>query len=133
MLSDEEIIQIAADTKTGEPGLHGYTLPISFAREVERAVLAKVSQRVSHEFKNFHRLLCERFDYCHDPVDWTRDQISLIEHIAANAMPAHKQEPVAYAEYQGCLSGVHVRMLANAPKEFTGYLYVAPHKVAPKP
>jgi hypothetical protein len=46
MLSDEEIIQIAADTKTGEPGLHGYILPISFAREIERAVLAKASQQV---------------------------------------------------------------------------------------
>jgi hypothetical protein len=35
-----------------------------------------------HEFKNFHRLLCERFDYSHDEVDWKRDQISLIEWIA---------------------------------------------------
>jgi hypothetical protein len=34
------------------------------------------------EFKNFHRLLCERFGYAHDPVDWRRDQLSLIEHIA---------------------------------------------------
>lgn len=34
------------------------------------------------EFKNFHRLLCERFGYGHDPVDWQRDQLSLIEHIA---------------------------------------------------
>jgi hypothetical protein len=34
------------------------------------------------EFKNFHRLLCERFGYVHDPIDWRRDQLSLIEHIA---------------------------------------------------
>ncbi len=34
------------------------------------------------EFKNFHRLLCERFGYGHDPLDWWRDQLSLIEHIA---------------------------------------------------
>ncbi len=37
----------------------------------------------THHFKNFHRLLCERFDYCHDEVDWRRDQLSLIEHIAS--------------------------------------------------
>lgn len=35
------------------------------------------------EFKNFHRLLCERFGYVHDPIDWKRDQISLIEYIAS--------------------------------------------------
>ncbi|WP_186214827.1 hypothetical protein [Burkholderia gladioli] len=34
------------------------------------------------DFKNFHRLLCERFGYVHDEVDWQRDQLSLIEHIA---------------------------------------------------
>lgn len=36
----------------------------------------------SHNFKNFHRLLCERFGYTHDGKDWRRDQVSLIEHIA---------------------------------------------------
>jgi|GEM_PF-4718274 len=34
-------------------------------------------------FKNFHRRLCERFGYCHDEIDWQRDQVSLEEHIAA--------------------------------------------------
>jgi len=34
------------------------------------------------QFKNFHRLLCERFGYTHDEKDWKRDQLSLIEHIA---------------------------------------------------
>lgn len=36
----------------------------------------------THAFKNFHRLLCERFDYAHDDIDWRRDQVSLIEHVA---------------------------------------------------
>jgi hypothetical protein len=50
--------------------------------------LSKESIRLLNEiddgdFKNFHRLICERFDYGHDPVDWKRDQLSLIEHIAA--------------------------------------------------
>lgn len=36
------------------------------------------------EFKNFHRLLCERFGYHHDDVDWKRDQLSLIEHMATD-------------------------------------------------
>lgn len=40
-----------------------------------------------HEFKNFHRNLCERFDYCHDEKDWQRDQVSLIEHIARKVSP----------------------------------------------
>lgn len=34
------------------------------------------------EFKNFHRLLCDRFGYVHDEQFWWRDQLSLIEHIA---------------------------------------------------
>ena len=34
------------------------------------------------EFKHFHRLLCERFGYAHDEIDWKLDQLSLIEHIA---------------------------------------------------
>ncbi|MGB8420184.1 hypothetical protein [Paraburkholderia sp.] len=42
----------------------------------------------AHAFKNFHRLLCERFDYVHDDKDWRRDQLSLIEHIARLAGPA---------------------------------------------
>lgn len=33
-------------------------------------------------FKNFHRLLCDRFDYSHDPIHWRRDQLILIEDIA---------------------------------------------------
>lgn len=41
----------------------------------------------SHGFKNFHRLLCERFSYTHDEKDWRRDQLSLIEHIAAQSAP----------------------------------------------
>lgn len=42
-----------------------------------------------HAFKNFHRLLCERFGYSHDEKDWRRDQLSLIEFIAAKiASPA---------------------------------------------
>lgn len=36
-----------------------------------------------HSFKNFHRLLCERFGYFHDDQDWQRDQLSLIEYIAS--------------------------------------------------
>lgn len=35
-----------------------------------------------HDFKNFHRQLCERFGYSHDERDWRRDQVSLIEWIA---------------------------------------------------
>ena len=37
---------------------------------------------MSDDFKNFHRLLCERFGYVHDEKDWQRDQLSLIEWIS---------------------------------------------------
>lgn len=44
------------------------------------------------DFKNFHRNLCDRFGYHHDPVDWKRDQVSLEEHIAGrmNELRAEK-------------------------------------------
>jgi hypothetical protein len=35
------------------------------------------------QFKAFHKMLCERFDYGHDDKDWKRDQVSLMEHIAS--------------------------------------------------
>ncbi len=41
------------------------------------------------KFKNFHRLLCERFNYPHDEQFWWRDQVSLIEHIAASIATAN--------------------------------------------
>lgn len=43
-------------------------------------------ERQHAEFKNFHRLLCERFGYVHDEKDWKRDQLSLIEWIATHRM-----------------------------------------------
>lgn len=35
-----------------------------------------------HAFQNFHRSLCARFGYTHDPVNFRRDLVSLEEHIA---------------------------------------------------
>lgn len=51
-------------------------------REEELGYARGVRDRTA-EFKNFHRLLCERFGYGHDNLDWQRDQLSLIEHIAS--------------------------------------------------
>ena len=48
----------------------------------DRDALKSELASVRGEFKNFHRNLCERFDYFHDERDWKRDQISLEEHIA---------------------------------------------------
>jgi hypothetical protein len=45
-------------------------------------VRADAYDDLRHAFKNFHRLLCERFGYGHDEKDWQRDQLSLIEWIA---------------------------------------------------
>lgn len=47
------------------------------------------------DFKNFHRLLCERFGYVHDEKDWERDQVSLIEYIAQCKC---KHKPVGIAD-----------------------------------
>lgn len=55
---------------------------------------AAPTQDSDHQFKNFHRVLCERFGYTHDEVDWKRDQVSLIEWIAKQVKPAAPvQEP----------------------------------------
>ena len=60
-----------------------------------------------HEFKNFHRQLCERFGYTHDEVDWKRDQISLIEWIAKQVKPAAPvQEPVAWMHVMDNTEGI---------------------------
>ena len=64
------------------------------AATVIRQALADAEQPApaqEHEFKNFHRLLCERFEYTHDERDWKRDQISLIEWIAKMVTPAPAQ------------------------------------------
>ena len=46
-----------------------------------------------HEFKNFHRVLCERFGYTHDEFDWKRDQVSLIEWISKQVAPEALTQP----------------------------------------
>jgi hypothetical protein len=82
----------------GASGLHACTgQPIRPWTEQEKRDVVTAMQRIvdreatpqrapgvddTHAFKNFHRLLCERFDYAHDDIDWRRDQVSLIEHVA---------------------------------------------------
>jgi hypothetical protein len=65
--SDQAVIRHALGLETAPPAAPA---PVKAADESLNA------------FKNFHRLLCERFDYVHDHRDWQRDQLSLIEHIA---------------------------------------------------
>lgn len=60
--------------------------------------LQKRLAATEHEFKNFHRLLSERFGYVHDEKDWKRDQVSLIEWIAKRT--AH--EPPSQASNELC-------------------------------
>jgi len=69
--------------------------PAAQAQEPHISVMPAEQER--HEFENFHRALCERFGYCHDPVDWKRDQVSLIEHIAS-LIPASTPEQRIEAE-----------------------------------
>jgi hypothetical protein len=57
-----------------------------------------VEQTAQSDFKNFHRLLCERFGYVHDEQDWQRDQLSLIEWIASRAASPQPSRPVEVGE-----------------------------------
>jgi hypothetical protein len=52
----------------------------------------------THQFENFHRNLCERVGYVHDPVDWRRDQASLIEYIAGE-LKASQEQPAHEPRY----------------------------------
>lgn len=55
----------------------------------------KRAEKAEASLKNFHRSLCDRFGYVHDPVDWQRDQVSLEEHIAAKLTnPEIQHHPV---------------------------------------
>ena len=60
-----------------------------------RGECTQCNAAAEHAFKNFHAQLCARFNYEHDPIDWKRDQVSLIEHIAklTTAQPSQAMEP----------------------------------------
>lgn len=66
-----------------EPLLKGYFSSLMMATEEAFSKAAQPENKYSHEFKNYHRLLCERFGYVHDEKFWWRDQLSLIEFIAS--------------------------------------------------
>ena len=64
----------------------------------ERAAKAEAARaEETRQFKNFHRNLCERFNYCHDEIDWKRDQASLEEHIADTRKGLHSKEEIEKA------------------------------------
>ena len=79
---------------------------------IREPIAVSSAHQAWHEFENFHRNLCERFGYMHDPVDWKRDQVSLIEHIAS-LIPAWRRDlgapppaPVAPAlDYKNSVPG----------------------------
>jgi len=79
---------------------------------IREPIAVSSAHQAWHEFENFHRSLCERFGYMHDPVDWKRDQVSLIEHIAS-LIPAWRRDlgapppaPVAPAlDYKNSVPG----------------------------
>ena len=89
------------------------------------------------EFKNFHRMLCERFGYQHDPVDWKRDQVSLMEWIAKKAEPT--QEPMFWVRLVGSDGGyegpIHNGIMRQSAKESGAwsalYLHSAPQARKP--
>jgi hypothetical protein len=79
-------LEIAAGAK-GQLAARMLHVPVENVRAIleDRRSLQGEVERLrddAHSFKNFHRVLCERFDYTHDEKDWRRDQVSLIEWIA---------------------------------------------------
>jgi hypothetical protein len=62
------------------------------AAQAENANLRAGLDASKSAFKNFHRMLCDRFEYTHDAVDWQRDQVSLMEWIA-DRMPKSGAKP----------------------------------------
>lgn len=71
----------------------GYTLVTPTVAPVAAQAQTQAQQDCAPMgFKNFHRLLCERFGYCHDERDWKRDQISLIEHIAKQVSAQDRED-----------------------------------------
>jgi len=68
-------------------------------RDIEQDFPAALGVPDAHAFQNFHRSLCARFGYTHDPVDFRRDQVSLEEHIAKLINPERKI--VAWCELDG--------------------------------
>ena len=106
--------------------------------QTSHAETHKLLLKACHEFENFHRSLCERFGYVHDPVDWKRDQVSLIEHIAS-LIPAWRRDlgapppaPVAPAlDYKNSVpgqinarehpDGAQRRATASAPQDIASH------------
>jgi hypothetical protein len=83
---------IGPETPATIDGLPLAVRRVVLERDEARVALASASD---HKFKNFHRLLCERFGYVHDEKDWKRDQVSSIEWIASGASEAVAGEPVS--------------------------------------
>jgi len=105
-MTKDEALKLALDALINHEG--NYELEKAGAARSHKAITA-IKQALAaqpapvqdsdHEFKNFHRVLCERFGYTHDEVDWKRDQVSLIEWIAKQVKPAAPvQEPVVLTD-----------------------------------
>lgn len=73
-----------------EPLLKGYLSTLMMATEEAFSKASQPENKYSHDFKNFHRLLCERFGYVHDEKFWWRDQLSLIEFITSKIPTEHE-------------------------------------------
>jgi hypothetical protein len=73
------------------------TLPVVEPGALGAVQAPAVGADDAHAFKNFHRLLCERFGYSHDEKDWRRDQLSLIEFIAAKVAVGAAPAPIREA------------------------------------
>jgi hypothetical protein len=74
-----------------------------------RAILESAARVVEREFKNFHRLLCERFDYSHDEVAWHRDLLSLIEWIAERGGEKKQHTDFSHSLFEAALAIVRAR------------------------
>lgn len=89
-------VSVAHVLRAGERRYEYEQSPEYKAQQAERrAQLMAGSTTADREsaFKNFHRSLCARFGYTHDPEYWWRDLVSLEEHIAKQSETAGRAVP----------------------------------------
>lgn len=63
----------------GLGNVHVYGTPVVLDTHGHQLVNSQAVNDMEAGFKNFHKNLCDLVGYTHDPVDWKRDQVSLIE------------------------------------------------------
>lgn len=107
----------------GLGGIHVYGAPFVYATDGRQMLTAGASEDMEAKFKNFHRHICDLVGYSHDPVDWRRDQVSLIEFIRGKLRNTPKRSSnIAFlvldafvTNWDGCLVNGAIAAVGKVP------------------